>query len=121
MVVLITGKAGAGKTTYGTRYASELEKRGERTKLLDGDAVRHLCKNADYSHEGRTKNLQTIAKMASVFEGQGYTVLVSAVSPTKKLREMMRTHWSKHRTVYIPGGRLWPGTSYEMPDESELS
>jgi len=108
MVILITGKAGAGKTHYAQILKEELEQEGKKVKWLDGDHFRERTGNKDFSDQGRLKNLVDAARIAGRYEREGYIVLLSFVSPQKEWREAMRSYWQKHRTVYIPGGKLWP-------------
>ena len=120
MIYLITGKAGAGKTHYATKLIEELQIDKEKVIMIDGDEYREKTSNHDYSLAGRTKNLMGAATLAKDFEEEGYIVVMAFVAPNKELRNMMRTHWQASRTIYIPGGDLWEGTTYEIPDEDEL-
>jgi len=121
MVILITGKQNAGKTFYATSLKLELELEGRKVVLLDGDEWRQKHKNTDFSDEGRIINLISASKEAERFENMGYIVLMSFIAPKKKWRETMSKYWSVSRVVYIPGGTLWEGTSYEKPDDEELN
>jgi energy-coupling factor transporter ATP-binding protein EcfA2 len=120
MVYLITGKKGAGKTTYAYRLADTLESQGHSVVVVDGDAWRQLKGNDDFSDEGRRKNLYDAAYYAARIEAVGNVVICAFVSPYKKMRQMMRSLWMESRLVYIPGGELWEGTIYEVPDDEEL-
>jgi len=119
MVYLITGKADAGKTHYVQTFAKELTEDGYRVKVIDGDVFRKERRNEDFSDEGRLRNLTDAAKLAREFEKQGFTVLLSFVAPKKKWRNKMRSYWKESQVIYIPGGTLWPGTSYERPKEGK--
>lgn len=119
MVFLITGRAGAGKTEWAKRFAAELRTEGRQVLIVDGDEVRELFPN-DFTDHGRYNNLFTIARIAALAERQGLTVLVAAVSPKREWRNMMRGYWQRSKVIYIPGGTLWEGTTYESPDEEEL-
>lgn len=121
MVYLITGKKDAGKTTYAMRFANELKAEGYKVIMIDGDEFRDKRKNDDFSDEGRIKNLMDAAQMAAEFEQKGYIVIMAFVSPRKEWRDMMRKLWTMSVVVYIPGGTLWPGTTYERPTEQELT
>ena len=120
MVYLITGKAGAGKSTYAENLAAELDSEGKRIMLIDADEFRHIHKNNDFSDEGRKRNLFTAAEEAREFEEKGYIVVLAFVSPRKEWRQHMRSMWQESILIYIPGGELWEGTTYETPDEGEL-
>ena len=120
MVYLITGKAGAGKTHYAKAFAKELKEEGIRVKVIDGDDFRKDCDNKDFSDQGRIQNLYGAASLASIYEKMGYTVLVSFIAPRKEWRSVMRSYWKESRLVYLPGGTLWEGTTYERPTEDEF-
>lgn len=121
MVYLITGKKDAGKTTYGKRFAEELKADGHKVIMIDGDEFREKNKNDDFSDEGRIKNLMSAAEMAAEFEEKGYIVILAFVSPRREWRDMMRKLWMMSAVIYIPGGTLWPGTTYDRPTDGELT
>jgi adenylylsulfate kinase/bifunctional enzyme CysN/CysC len=120
MVILVTGKKDAGKTTYAKRLVQELIDSGVNAALLDGDEFRAETGNDDFTDEGRQRNLVGAAKVAAELERQGNIVVVAFVSPRKVWREAMRLFWKESRVVYLPGGTLWPNTIYEIPDEEEI-
>jgi adenylylsulfate kinase-like enzyme len=57
MVILITGKADAGKTHYGQELKKELEGNGYTIEHLNGDVFRAENNDQDYSVAGRERNL----------------------------------------------------------------
>lgn len=121
MVYLITGKARAGKTTYGMRLSQELRDAGEKVVFIDGDEFRGKHNNFDFTNEGRRRNLLGAADLAAELEQQGQIVIMAFIAPRKDWRDEMRAKWQYSRVIYIPGGMLWEGTTYERPDELELS
>jgi len=120
MVYLITAKKDAGKTHYGNLFGEELKAEGYKVIHLDGDEFRGERKNNDFTDKGRIKNLTDAAKLAAEFESKGYIVILSFVAPRKEWRYMMRSYWKESIVVYLPGGILWPGTTYDRPDKDEL-
>lgn len=119
-MILITGKKGAGKSTYAQKLKDEMEAEDYKVVWLDGDLFRKELGNNDYSEEGRRRNLKDAAEAAADYERRGYTVLLSFIAPKKSFRKMMRSHWDASRIVYLPGGTLWAGTTYERPSEREM-
>lgn len=119
MVILITGKKGSGKTHYAETLMSELKSEAYKVVHIDGDSLRNESGNNDYSDEGRIKNLKRAAELAAVYEQKGYIVLLSFIAPRRKWRNVMRKYWEQSRIVYMPGGTLWEGTTYEIPSEEE--
>ena len=121
VVILVTGKAGAGKTTYADRLAEELQEAGKSAIVLDGDRVRQETGNLDYSETGRESHLRHIAGLAAQAERTNIIVIVAVIAPKRKWRRMMQGVWKQSRLVYLPGGQLWPGTIYEQPDDDEFN
>ncbi len=121
MVYLITGKAGAGKTHYAETLAAELKLARHSVAVVDGDVLREKRKNDDYTDKGRLLNLKDAAKIAAELEAEGKIVICAFVSPKREWRDMMREYWRMSIVVYIPGGSLWKGTTYERPTDGELT
>ena len=42
------------------------------------------------------------------------------IAPHKEIRDEMRDMWQCSRVVYLPGGDLWEGTTYDIPTNTEL-
>ncbi len=120
MVILITGRAGSGKSHYSQALAKELTDAGIPVATFDGDALRGETGNKDYTDKGRIQNLVRAATLARQREYAGDVVICSFIAPRKEWRNMMRGFWDKSRLVYLPGGTLWKDTIYETPTESEF-
>jgi len=114
MVIWITGKKGAGKTTLAYEIKAGLNK----AVVLDGDEIRAIYP-ADFSDEGRKNNITRIGQLAGLIEMQGFTAICALVSPKKEWRDEARSYAQKSELIYVEGGTLWPGTTYETPDANE--
>ncbi|MCP3684494.1 MAG: adenylyl-sulfate kinase [bacterium] len=80
----LTGLPCSGKTTI----ARELAKR-IGAEIIDGDDIRNLMQNTDFSPSGRAKHMLAVANLAWRFSK--YTpVVVALVSPLKKVREEIK-------------------------------
>ena len=55
--------------------------------MIDGDDLRELTTNKDYSINGRVNNVNTAQKIAHYLHNQGKDVIVSLVSPYIDQRE----------------------------------
>ena len=88
MILWFTGQPGCGKTTLAKEIISDLDRLLTFPKLIhiDGDDLRDVLDNKDYSERGRRKNIQFAINMAKVMENKGYLVLVSLVSPYRDMR-----------------------------------
>jgi adenylyl-sulfate kinase len=100
--VWFTGLSGAGKSTIAELVAAELERRGARWELLDGDVVRqNLSKGLGFSKEDRDTNILRIGWVAERLAYHGAAVIVSAISPYKEIRDQVRKEIPKFCEVFV--------------------
>ena len=99
----ITGQPGAGKTTLGKELSSSLiDIKRELCFHIDGDDIRDLFDNKDYSEEGRRKNIQLAQQMSQYLSSQSVNVVVSLVSPYKDQREVFKKKMGRKITeIYV--------------------
>ena len=83
MIYWFTGQPSAGKTTLANLL--KMEKPG--AYRIDGDDMRELFSNKDYSIKGRVDNVSTAQRIAQYLHNQGKDVIVSLVSPYIDQRE----------------------------------
>ena len=83
MILWFTGQPGSGKTTLCKKIKEKID---NKVIHFDGDDIRDVLNNKDYSEKGRRKNIQFVIDMAKVMEKKGFIVLVSLVSPYRDLR-----------------------------------
>ena len=86
MIINLTGQAGAGKTSI----SKELLKLIPNSINIDGDELREILNNKDYSETGRRNNIKTAYHIALFLEKRGFTPIVSLISPYKDLREELK-------------------------------
>jgi len=95
MIYLFTGQPGSGKTTLAKKLQMWLQtdKKNWRKSVfhIDGDQLRELFPNTDYSKEGREKNIQKAFDIAKYLDSEGVDVVISLVSPYRELREKLKT------------------------------
>lgn len=86
-----TGQPAHGKTVLGKKLVELLrtEKRNWRKDVfhLDGDDLRALTINKDYSEQGRINNIRNAQMIAEYLSNNGCDVVVSLVAPYRWLRE----------------------------------
>ena len=87
MIYWFTGQPCAGKTTLADLL--KMEKPG--AYRIDGDDMRELFANKDYSIKGRVENVGTAQRIAHYLHNQGRDVIVSLVSPYIDQREEFKT------------------------------
>ena len=87
MIIWLTGQPGSGKTTI-CKEISELK--DNRIFHIDGDDLRDLFENKDYSEQGRRKNIELAQQIAQYLTNKGKDVLVSLVSPYKDQRDKFK-------------------------------
>ena len=106
MIIWLTGQPGSGKTTMATKvfkmYSDWLQL--DNVIHLDGDDVRDVLDNKDYSLEGRKKNIQFAIDMARVLHEKNYIVICSFVSPYRDMREKLK-EISKVKEFYLHSTR----------------
>ena len=83
MIYWLTGQPGAGKTVL----ANKLKKEIPGAFRIDGDDMRELFSNKDYSINGRVINVGTAQRIAQYLNNQGKDVIVSLVAPYIDQRE----------------------------------
>ena len=95
MIYWFTGQPGSGKTTLAKKLQMWLQtdKKNWRKSVfhIDGDQLRELFPNTDYSKEAREKNIRKAMEISKYLDSSGHDVVVSLVSPYKELREEFKS------------------------------
>lgn len=90
-VVWFTGLPCSGKSTIAEALEVELERRGIRIEILDGDVVRtNLSKGLGFSKEDRDINIRRIAFVANLIARNGGGAVTAAISPYRAIRAEAR-------------------------------
>jgi adenylyl-sulfate kinase len=91
VTVWFTGLPSAGKTTIAGLVGRRLAGQHRPVEQLDGDVVRaHLSRGLGFSKDDRDENIRRIGYVAGLLTGHGVTVLVSAISPYRAVRNEVR-------------------------------
>lgn len=86
MIINLIGQPGSGKTSI----AKILSDAFFNSIHIDGDDLRELFNNKDYSEAGRRSNIQNAYNIALFLEHKGFTPIISLVSPYLDLREDLK-------------------------------
>ena len=123
MIIWLTGQPGSGKTTICKRIL--WEKPG--VFHIDGDDLRDLFDNKDYSEQGRRKNIQLAQQIAEYLHNKGKDVVVSLVSPFKDQRDKFKEKMGNNlfevyiHTTQLRGREDFFVKDYQPPTENFLS
>jgi adenylylsulfate kinase len=88
MIYWLTGQPGAGKTTLVKMLYTHLHPL--KPMIVDGDDIREIFNNKDYSEAGRRKNVELAQHLAHFIHNKGGVALVSLVSPYKDQRDSFK-------------------------------
>jgi len=120
MIYWLTGQPGHGKTVLSKMLKHYIELNENTTVFnIDGDDLREILTNKDYSKQGRENNIKTAHSIARYLANQGFDVIVSLVSPYRELREEFKslgniTEMYIH-TTEIRGREQFHVEDYEPP------
>ena len=121
MIIWFTGQPFSGKTTLANTLIDYLENmRNRRICYIDGDDLRKIIRNKDYSETGRRFNVEVAQSIAIAAESQSHIsdTVVSMVSPYREQREFLKkTH--NVREIYLTSKRVrsenYVVSNYEPP------
>lgn len=124
-IIWITGQPGAGKSTLGRALLEDLKSKGHDAFLVDGDDLRALTANADYSPAGREANIRRAQDIALYLCLQGRISIVAVVAPFLWLREEFKAR-AHVKEVYVHttearGREHFHSDEYGAPEEDYLS
>lgn len=110
MIIWISGNTGSGKTYL----ANKLIPLMSNIVHLDGDVMRTVWKDLGLSKEDRWENNLRNARLAKIFNDQGFNVIVSVIAPYRKLREEI-DKICKPIWIYLPSIQQ-ENADYESPE-----
>ena len=115
MIIVLFGQPHSGKSTL----AAELDFHN-----IDGDRLRELFSNKDYSRGGRIKNLNRASDIAHYINSVEDSVVLSLVYPYKEARDYLRSLTNDVLWVYLTysgerGRENFHVKDSEVPTEEE--
>jgi adenylylsulfate kinase len=126
MIYWLTGQPGHGKTTLAKLFKEHLEVNYKHKKIMhiDGDDLREIFNNKDFSKEGRIKNITFAQGLAKYLHMKNFEVIVSLVAPYKEVRESFKTDLGSElieiyvHTDELRGREANHVSDYEIPTEN---
>ena len=122
MIYWFTGQPGHGKTVLASALKQELD----NAFHIDGDDLRAIFDNKDYSEAGRRKNVELAQHLAHFLHNKGCNVVVSLVSPYKDQRDEFKNKLGDTinefyvHTSEIRGREQFHVEQYQQPTEHFL-
>jgi len=101
MFIQMTGLSGAGKTTLAKEVGLNLQAKGFKVEIIDGDEYRTgLCSDLGFSKEDRNTNIRRLGFVGKVLSRNNVITIMSAINPYDNIRkELEETCGAK--TVFI--------------------
>ena len=122
MIYYLVGQPHAGKTTLSKLLKQHLFP--QNIIQIDGDDLRDIFQNKDYSEKGRRNNIERAQDIAMFLNAKGIDVIISLVSPYKDLRDDLKGK-SDVTEIYvhtddIRGRENFHVENYEKPTENYI-
>ncbi len=122
MIYWFTGQPGAGKTVLAKQLMQSLS----NPIHVDGDDLRAIFDNKDYSETGRRKNIELAQQLAHFLHNKGFNVVVSLVSPYADQRNEFKATLPDSvlefyvHTTDIRGRESFHVENYQAPQQNYL-
>ena len=99
MIIVLFGQPHSGKTTLANELMGHFD--SYTTEHIDGDQLREIFQNKDFSREGRLKNLQKASDIAAYLDWNDKDVIISVVYPYKEARDYLNGIVPDVKWVYL--------------------
>ena len=122
-IYYLIGQPGSGKTTLANYLCEHIL---GNVHHIDGDDLRNLTQNKDYSENGRRANVELAQTMARLSFNDGKNVVMSIVSPFKDLRDKFKEELKGDvieifvHTTDIRGREHFHVDNYQIPTEDYI-
>jgi len=97
----ITGLSGAGKTTISLELVKLMRKNHKNVVFLDGDNLRNIFKNKNYSLSERLSLSYQYSSMTKLLSDQGIHVVIAVMALFHEIHQWNRKHISNYVEVFL--------------------
>lgn len=121
MIVVLFGQPHCGKTTLANELKNQF-----LSHNIDGDSLREIFKNKDYSREGRIQNLNRASDIAHYINSTCIEhVILSLVYPYKEARDYLNQLDKNVIWIYLTyqgqrGREKFHVSDFELPTEEKI-
>jgi len=95
MIIFLFGQPHCGKSTLARKLTSD------QCWNIDGDQLREVFKNKDFSREGRLRNLNRASDIAVYMDSLGSDIVLSLVYPYKEARDYLNSLFDDVKWIHL--------------------
>jgi adenylylsulfate kinase-like enzyme len=122
MIVVLFGQPNSGKTTLANYLTNPWTSKHGPFFHIDGDLLRHIFKNKDFTRQGRLNNLKQASDTAVILESTGIRVMLSLIYPYKEARNYLNSLTTDVIWIYLtydePRGReMYHVKDFDIPTD----
>lgn len=120
MITVLFGQPHCGKSTLANAIKQE-----KNVEIIDGDQLRDIFQNKDYSREGRIKNLNRASDIAHYLNSTtDKDIILALVYPYREAREYLNSLSNEVKWVYLVyevdrGREKFHVSDFDYPTEDE--
>ncbi len=102
-IIWFTGLPCSGKSSLSKILFDEIKKINEKVILLDGDILRSgINSDLGFSKKDRSEGLRRSMELSKIFFSEGYSVIVSQITPYEKQRIRIKENLSPNfKMIYL--------------------
>ncbi|MTV48909.1 adenylyl-sulfate kinase [Heliobacillus mobilis] len=99
----LTGLSGSGKTTLAKMITQEVQARGRKVELLDGEDIReYLSPESGFTRQERYVQIKRLGYLTKMLSRNGIAVIAAELVPYREMREIIRAqHEGNFIEVYL--------------------